>query len=122
MKTNRWQDWFNLLLGAWLFASPWLMAYADALPKAAWSAWAAGAAIVLLAVAAMSVPKAWEEGLNILLGAWVAVSPWVLEFASSKDATTNAVVIGGLVTLLAVWAMAQDPDFRKRWHKGKPAV
>lgn len=122
MKTNRWQDWVNLLLGAWLVASPWLMNYADELPRAAWNAWALGAAIVLLAGAAMYVPKAWEEGANILFGAWVAVSPWALGFASSRDVTTNAVVVGSIVALLAIWAMAQDPALRKHWHKDKPAV
>lgn len=122
MKTNRWQDSINLLLGAWLFASPWLMNYADALPNAAWNAWALGAAIVLLAAVAMYMPKAWEEGLNILLGAWVAISPWVLGFTANEEVTTNAVVVGSLVTVLAIWAMAQDPELRKHWHKGKPAV
>jgi len=122
MKTNRWQDWINLLLGAWLFASPWLMNYADELPKAAWNAWAAGAGIVLFAAVAMYMPKLWEEGINVLLGAWVAVSPWVLAFTSNKDVTTNSVVIGSIITLLAIWAMAQDPDFRKHWRKDKPAV
>lgn len=122
MKTNRWQDWFNLLLGAWLFASPWLMNYADDLPKAAWNAWALGAAVVLFAAVAMYMPKIWEEGINILLGAWVAVSPWVLAFTSNRDVTTNAVVVGSLVTLLAVWAMVRDPDFRKHWNKDKRTV
>lgn len=122
MKTNRWQDWFNLLLGAWLFASPWLMNYADELPTAAWNAWVLGAAIVLFAAVAMYIPKVWEEALNILLGAWVAISPWVLAFTSNRDVTTNAVVIGSLVTLLAIWAMVRDPDFRKRMHKDKPAT
>ena len=122
MKTNRWQDWINLVLGAWLFASPWLMNYADALPNAAGNAWALGAAIVLLAAVAMHMPKAWEEGVNILLGAWVAISPWVLGFTSNDEVTTNAVVVGGLVTLLAIWAMLQDPEFRQHWHKDKRTV
>jgi hypothetical protein len=29
MKKNGWQDWLNMLLGARLFASPWLLNYAD---------------------------------------------------------------------------------------------
>lgn len=122
MKTNRWQDWINLMLGAWLFASPWLMNYADVLPNAAGNAWALGAAIVLLAAVAMYMPMAWEEGVNILLGAWVAISPWVLGFTSNEEVTTNAVVVGSLVTVLAIWAMLQDPEFRKHWHKDKRTV
>jgi hypothetical protein len=119
MKTKRSQDWFNLLLGAWLFASPWLMDYANALPGAAWSAWLCGGAITLLAAAALSVPKIWEEAINALIGAWVVVSPWALGFTSNRDVTQNAVIIGSLVLLLAIWAMLSDQDFRKWRHGGK---
>lgn len=122
MKTNRWQDSINLLLGAWLFSSPWLLDYADVLPQAAWNAWALGAMIALLAAVSMYMPKAWEEGLNILLGAWVAISPWVLGFTSNQEVTTNAVVVGSIVTLFAIWAMLQDPEFRKHVHKDKRAA
>lgn len=104
MKTNRWQDWLNMLLGTWLFASPWLLKYADDVPRAASSAWISGAAIVLVAAIALYSPKAVEEIANALLGIWVAVSPWVLGFAANRDVTTNALFIGVLATLLAIWA------------------
>ncbi|HYD96285.1 MAG TPA: SPW repeat protein [Noviherbaspirillum sp.] len=122
MKTNRWQDWFNLLLGAWLFASPWLMHYADELPNAAWNAHLLGAAIMLFSAVAMYVPRLWEEAVNILLGLWAVASPWVLGFASHRDVAENMVVIGGLVFLFAVWAIALDKDLRDRWPKGGRAA
>jgi hypothetical protein len=121
MRAKRWQDWINLLLGAWLFVSPWVMNYAGDLPKAAWNAYILGAAIVLFAAVAVYVPKAWEEVVNILLGAWGVVSPWVLGFGSGRDITTNTVVVGGLVAVLAVWAMVRDRDFQKWWRSGHPA-
>jgi len=34
----------------------------------------------------------------------------------------TCIVIGSLVTLLAIWAMVQDPDVRKRLQRDKPAV
>jgi hypothetical protein len=104
MKKNRWQDWLNMLLGAWLFASPWLLKYVDQFPRAAWSAWISSAAIVLFAILALTIPKAAEEIANALLGIWVAVSPWVIGFAANKDATINAIFVGLLVLLLAIWA------------------
>jgi hypothetical protein len=63
-----------------------------------------GAAIVLFAAAALYLPKAVEEIANALLGVSVAVSPWVLGFAANRDATTNAIFVGVLVALLAIWA------------------
>jgi hypothetical protein len=116
MKKNRWQDWLNMLLGAWLLASPWLLKYADELPRAASSAWISGAAIALLAAIALSIPKAVEEIVNALLGVWVSVSPWVLGFSANRDVTTNAIFVGILVALLAVWAAEFGHDMRK-WHK-----
>lgn len=104
MKKNRWQDWLNMLLGAWLFASPWLLKYANDLPRAAWSAWISGAAIVLFAAIALYIPQAVEEIANVLLGVWVAASPWVLEFAANRNITTNALLVGVFVALLAIWA------------------
>jgi len=28
-SANRWQDWVNLLLGAWLFISPWALGFSN---------------------------------------------------------------------------------------------
>lgn len=122
MKKNRWQDWLNMLLGAWLFASPWVLKYADDFPRAAWSAWISGAAIVLFAAFALYLPKAVEEIANALLGIWVAVSPWVIGFAANRDVTTNALLVGVLVALLAIWAAEFGHNIGK-WHNnyGHPA-
>jgi len=118
MKKNRWQDWLNMLLGAWLFASPWLLKYAADLPRAAWSAWISGAAIVLFAAIALYIPKVVEEIANALLGIWVAVSPWVIGFAASRDVTTNTLLVGVLVALLAIWA-AEFGHHAGKWHNNK---
>jgi len=118
MKTNRWPDWLNMLLGAWLFASPWLLHYAEDLPRAAWSAWISGAAIVLFAAIALYKPKAVEEIANALLGVWVAVSPWVLGFAANRDITTNAILVGVLTALLAIWT-AKLGHHKGTWHNNR---
>ncbi|MBI5922991.1 MAG: SPW repeat protein [Betaproteobacteria bacterium] len=61
------------------------------------------------------MPKAWEEGVNMALGVWLIISPWVLGFASHRNATAGAVIVGVLVTLLAALAMAHDKGFEKWW-------
>ncbi len=53
---QRWQDWVGLVLGAWLFLSPWLLTYAAA-PAAAWSAWAIGIGTIVFLAIALAQPK-----------------------------------------------------------------
>lgn len=122
MKTKRWQDWLNLLLGAWLFVSPWVLKYSASMPKATWNAWILGAAIVVFAAVAVSIPKAWEEAINIILGAWVAISPWALRYTAERDVTTNAVAVGCVVLILAIWAMVRDQGFQHWRHGGHTAT
>jgi hypothetical protein len=111
---KRWQDWANLALGAWMILSPWALGFADASSAAAWSAWGLGAAIVVFAGIAVYMPKAWEEGINVLLGVGLLVSPWVLDFATQSTPTSNAVIVGVLVAGLALWAMLMDTTVRER--------
>lgn len=83
---------------------PWLLKYADDVPRAASGAWISGAAIVLVAAIDLYSPKAVEEIANALLGISVAVSPWLFGFAANRDSTANALFVGVLAALLAIWA------------------
>lgn len=115
MSEKRWQDWVNLILGVWLFVSPWVLEY-TMLQSAAWNAYIMGAAIVVFAAIAAYMPKAWEEMINIILGVWLVLSPYVLGFATDTMIAAHTVVVGVLVTLFAVWAMFADREFEKSWH------
>jgi hypothetical protein len=114
MNMKRWQDWVNLALGAWMIISPWVLGFADPNSAAAVSAWVLGAGIVIFAGMAASMRKAWEEGINILLGVALLASPWGFEFAAQSTPTSNAVIVGVLVAALALWAMVSEPTIRER--------
>lgn len=116
MTLKRWQDGLNVVLGLWLIASPWLLGFASDENPAALTAWTLGAAIVVFAGIAVYMHKAWEEALSIILGVCLFISPWVLGFAEQRTPTTNAVIVGLLVTALAVWAMARETAVQKWWH------
>jgi hypothetical protein len=108
MKT-RWQDWINLVFGAWLFFSPWLLQYAT-VGTASWNSFIFGVAIVVFAVWALFVPRTWEELTNFVLGAWLIISPWVLGFSMDKLATWNLVVVGAVVAAISgITALRQQP-------------
>jgi hypothetical protein len=114
MKEKRWQDWLNLLIGIWLFISPWVIGFVGTDAAASWNAWILGVAIVVFSAIAVSMPQAWEEVINILLGIWIVISSWVIGVAS-RAAETNAVIVGLLVILFAAWAMAMNRD----WHRNE---
>lgn len=121
MKAKRWQDWVNLLLGAWLFASPWALQYADKVPAAARNAWWLGGAVIVVAAIAIYQPRAWEEVVNFLLGAWGIAAPWVLGFAAHKEAMANTALVGAAIAILALWVAIRDKDFQKLRHRGQTA-
>ena len=118
MAIERWQDWGNLLLGAWLFASPIAMQFTESLPKAAMNAYIAGAIAMLTALLAVYIPKLWEEWINTAVGIWVALSPWVLGFAGSREVVINFVAIGVAMTVLAISAIVRSGDF-KLWRRDR---
>jgi hypothetical protein len=105
----KWCDVANLILGVVLFLSPWLFGF-DA-GMASQNANIAGIAIAVLAIAALAAFAVWEEWLNLIIGLWVLVSPWVLGFQRSRAMTVH-VVTGAAVAILAaveLWLLSQHP-------------
>ena len=125
MRTRRWQDGANLLLGVWLFALPWLLgaflthAEADryAGSSAALNAHVLGASLVAFAALAAYMPRAWQEAVNTVLGVWLVVAPFVLDFDGMPRLALLTVLIGILATAFAIWAMFNDRGFYDRWHR-----
>jgi SPW repeat len=105
----RYCDVANLVLGAILFFSPWIFTFAAGAQSQ--NAFVTGLAIVVLAIAALAAFAVWEEWLNLIVGLWSVVSPWVLGFQGTTAMTVH-VVIGILVAVLAaieLWMMYQNP-------------
>lgn len=103
---SRWQDWTNLIAGAWLFASPWLVGYAGR-PVAAGNAWILGPAIMVFALWALAEPAAravdWWLGVA---AAWVFVAPWLLGFAAVAAAAWNAWALAVALAVVTIWSIA----------------
>lgn len=117
MKTRvkHWQDPVNALLGAWLLASPWVLGYQN-VTVATVSTMAIGALLVASSAGAMVLPAAWEEWLDALLGAALMMAPLLLGFDAVEAALRNALVTGGVVTVLALWVLATDDEFAGSWR------
>jgi hypothetical protein len=46
-------------------------------------------------------PKRWQNWVNVALGAWVAISPWVVGFADQRSAALTAWILGTAVVFFA---------------------
>lgn len=105
----QWKDAANLVLGAWLIASPWALSFADQQTPAR-NAWVVGVVIAVAALAALIAFQQWEEWVNIALGAWLIVSPYVLMFTTITAAMWNQIIVGALVGALAIWAAVTESE------------
>jgi ABC-type uncharacterized transport system permease subunit len=104
-------DVVNLALGVWLFLSPWIFGF-DSETAASWNAWLSGIVVAGLAVAALAAFAEWEKWLNLIVGLWVAVSPWVVGFAANARAARDHLVVGVIVAVVAavrLWFVRQGP-------------
>ena len=103
-KISKWRsesilDIYNLSLAAFLFISPWLFAYAQ--QNAKLDIFVSSAAVAVTAISAILAYANWKEWLNVLLGAWLVASPWVLGFAHTRAAHFS-VGIGIAIAFMAV--------------------
>ncbi len=111
MKRNlMFMDWANLVLAILLVISPWVLAYSTGI--AMYNAVIVGLVIGLVAIGALVAFAQWEEWVNLILGAWAVISPFVLGFAAITAALWTHVVIGLLVAVLAaveLWSVMRPP-------------
>ncbi|SIO18849.1 SPW repeat-containing protein [Bradyrhizobium erythrophlei] len=92
-------DLYNLVLAMFLVISPWFFARAN--PAAAIDLRLSGAAIAILSLAAMVAFSNWEEWVNLLLGFWLIVSPWILGFPHTR-VMHFSIAVGAAVAFLAL--------------------
>lgn len=115
-QMKHWQDPVNVLLGAWLISSPWVLGFQDQMP-AMWTFVATGVLLAASALGAIFLPKAWEEWSEVVLGVWLMASPWVVGFAANAIAMQNALFVGLAVTILALWVLGTDDEYGGWLHR-----
>ena len=103
-------DWINLILGVALIASPWVLGFTAG--PVMWNAVIGGAAIGVIAIVALAAFAQWEEWVNLALGIWILISPFVLGFSAEVVAMWTFVLVGLAVALLAaaeLWVVTRQP-------------
>lgn len=111
METRaRWQDKLNLGLGFWLFLSPLLLIdpYSPfRFDLVTVHSLVMGLVVALAAGAALLQFKAWEEWVEIGLGVWIVVSPFILGFSDMTMAMMNHVIVGLVIVADAIWVLSE---------------
>lgn len=111
-------DFINLALGGFLILSPWIFGFRSQLGwHTSWMAGAAIAVIALLSIAdlfdSVSIPTMFEseEWINLTIGSWLAICPWVLKFDDALAMQVHVAVGGVLATIAAIelWILNRHP-------------
>ena len=100
-------DLYKLVLGAFLFLSPWLYGFVHT--PASLDAWMGGSILMVASAAALLVFNDWEEWLALFLGLWMIAAPWVLSFPHT--ATKIHLIAGFICAFLAgleLWLVHYD--------------
>jgi hypothetical protein len=97
----------NLIAGIWLIISPFILGFSG-VPAALWSAVVVGVIVLVFSWIRAANPNRYMalSGLNLLLGFWSIVSPYLLRFSGLSTPTANAVILGAIVLVLAIWSIA----------------
>lgn len=102
----------NLFLAIWAFLTPWAIGHHPDTAVVA-NYVIVSILITFFAGAALVAFRPWLEGINIVLGAWLLDSPWLLGFRMIASLMWSAVVIGYLVIIFSALALikkqSQDP-------------
>ncbi|MCK1709117.1 MULTISPECIES: SPW repeat protein [unclassified Bradyrhizobium] len=116
-------DFSNLVLGVFLFLSPWIFGFTSDL---GWhTSWIAGTAISVIAIfsigdlfASATIPSfiETEEWLNLAIGLWLAACPWILRFHGDPLAMRVHLAVGLVIVAIAVvelWLMHHNPPHER---------
>ena len=115
-RVKHWQDAVTALLGVWLLVSPWVLGY-QGVVVAMVSTMAIGALLIANSFGAMQVSQAWEEWLDVILGVVLMLLPLLLGFDAVRPALQNSLLVGGAVTVLALWVLFSDDEIAAFWQR-----
>ena len=93
----------NLILGAWLMVSPVVFFTTDV---SFWNNIVVGVAVFVLAGLRVLLPRIGTKGLswvNLVLGVWLVLSPFILDYGMESVAW-NDIIVGILLVGVSWWS------------------
>ncbi len=105
MQRTPWQDRLVVVAAVWLVAAPFVLGPRVLTHPATVSDFVCAAMLVSSAADAPPIPDVLEEWVILIVGLGFMASPWLLEYTDERNATVNALAVGGLVALCALSAL-----------------
>ncbi len=109
-----WASSLNVIAGLWLILAPFILGYSDFAP-AFWNDVIVGVLILASAFAATRTYSPNPSWMNVVLGVWLILAPFMLNYDGYRAALANDLCVGLLVGILALLAaLAKAPLTRGR--------
>lgn len=107
MEKRHWQDGISLLVGIWLFFSPYALHYSDLGGAAAWNAIVVGLGVVMASAATLANPYLLPNFTRLVVALWLVLSPWALGYnlETETSAIWNQVIAGIVIAIDAGWIL-----------------
>jgi hypothetical protein len=118
MRNASWENWLNLVLGAWLMIAPWVfpisMPVAGVRAAYVLSDSLAGAVLFGASVMALQQLTVSEEYVTLVAGLWTFFSPWILGFSNADVPFWTTLVVGAVAVLSSLFAIPAAREVEKR--------
>ena len=85
-----------------------------------WNFVICGAIALVLAVAALTAYRMWEEWVDVVLGLWLIASPWILNFSTVRPALWSAIISGAIIVIAAGWNLIAERQQAGHPRPGRP--
>jgi hypothetical protein len=123
LRRARWASAGNVLAGLWLILAPFVLDF-EGDDVAVWNHMIVGAAVLVLAAIRAFDPDERESlsWLNVVLGLWMVVSPFLLGHANTGDAQTNSLIAGVAILGLAAFSAYETNEAHREEGGDRRAI
>ena len=123
LQRARWASAGNVAAGVWLILAPFVLNFEGA-DTAQWNHIIVGAAVLVLAAIRAFDPDEREvlSWMNVVLGLWMIVSPFLLGYANVNDAQTNSLITGVIILALAAFSAYETNEAHREEGRGSAAM
>ncbi|MCA9875565.1 MAG: SPW repeat protein [Anaerolineales bacterium] len=111
LGTARIVSGINIALGAWLLIAPFVWGYSGT-STALWNDWIVGAIVIILGAIRVWRPteNTWLSWVNAVLGVWLVIAPFVLNYCTITAALWNDIIVGVAIAVLGAWSAMSSPN------------